>query len=116
MRLCHIDDLPDGHSRGFDPLGRGQDSLLLVRRGGQVHAWLDSCPHHGTPMAWRKDAYLNAAGDRIVCAAHGALFDIETGLCTLGPCLGDRLQALPITVHPSGEVHLADDALQETSP
>ena len=46
-------------------------------------------------MAWRRDAYLNAAGDRIVCAAHGALFEIDSGLCVLGPCLGDRLQALP---------------------
>jgi nitrite reductase/ring-hydroxylating ferredoxin subunit len=29
-------------------------------------------------MAWRTDAYLNAAGNRIVCASHGAEFEIET--------------------------------------
>jgi nitrite reductase/ring-hydroxylating ferredoxin subunit len=46
-------------------------------------------------MAWRRDAYLNAAGDRIVCAAHGALFEIDTGLCVLGPCLGEQLQRIP---------------------
>lgn len=57
-------------------------------------------------MAWRKDAYLNAAGDRIVCAAHGALFEPDTGLCVQGPCLGQRLQALPFVVDALGELVL----------
>ena len=114
MRLCHLDELPDGAARGFDPRASGSDSLFVVRRGRRLDAYVNVCPHEGTPLAWRKHAYLNAAGDHIVCAAHGALFDIDSGLCTLGPCLGEHLQALPITVHPSGEVHLADDTFQET--
>lgn len=93
--LCRLGELPEGGSRGFDPQGRGQASVFVVRHGGAVQVYADSCPHHGTPMAWRRDAYLNAAGDRIVCAAHGALFEIDTGLCVLGPCLGERLTALP---------------------
>lgn len=113
MYLCHLDDLPDGEARGFDPLRRGQDSLLLVRQGGAVHGWVDACPHHGTPMAWRKDAYLNTARDRIVCAAHGAQFEIATGRCVLGPCLGDTLGRVPLTLQDNGEVHLAP---QETTP
>ena len=115
MRLCHISELPDGGARGFDPQRRGQDSLLLVRQGAHVHAWLDACPHHGTPMAWRKDEYLNAARDRIVCAAHGALFEIDTGLCTLGPCLGEHLQAVGIITRADGEIHIATPAALETS-
>ena len=119
MRLCHLHDLPDGGSRGFDPQRCGQDSVLLVRQGTRVHAWADACPHHGTPMAWRKDAYLNTARDRIVCAAHGALFEITTGLCTLGPCLGQHLQAVPIDMQADGAIHLAAAAPaqkhQETS-
>lgn len=114
MHLCHVDELPEGGSRGFDPLGRGQDSLLVVRRGGRLHAYADACPHHGTPMAWRKDAYLDAGGTHIVCAAHGALFEIDTGVCTLGPCLGDRLTPVALTVNDRGEVHLA--LPQETAP
>ena len=118
MRLCHLNDLRDGSACGFDPQQRGQDSLLLVRQGMQVYAWADACPHHGTPMAWRKDAYLNAARDRIVCAAHGALFDITTGLCTLGPCLGQHLQAVPIALHADGDIHIrpaAPQNLKDTS-
>jgi nitrite reductase/ring-hydroxylating ferredoxin subunit len=104
--LCHLSDLPDGSARGFDPFARGRDTVFAVRRGASVRVWADRCPHHGTPMPWRKDAYLNAAGDRIVCAAHGALFDIDSGLCVQGPCLGERLRPVPFTLTEAGELLL----------
>ncbi len=116
MRLCHLSELPDGGARGFDPRATGRDTLFVVRRGRRLDAYVNACPHHGTPMAWRKDAYLNAAGDRIVCSAHGAQFEIDSGLCTLGPCLGDHLTALPLALHDNGDVHLADPTLEETHP
>ncbi len=116
LRLCHRDELVDGQSRGFDPHGEGHDTVLLVRQGARVHAWRDACPHHGTPMAWRKDAYLNAAGDRIVCAAHGAMFEVDSGRCTLGPCLGERLQPVAIATLANGEIHIAAPTTPETTP
>lgn len=109
MHLCQLDELPDGGVRGFDPQCRGQDSLLIVRQGRQLYGYADACPHHGTPMAWRKDAYLNAARDRIVCAAHGAQFEIDTGLCVLGPCLGQALTPRMLHIDPAGQVHLVAD-------
>jgi len=114
MRLCHLDELPESGSRGFDPQRTGQDSILLMRKGGDVYAYVDLCPHLDTPLAWRKDAYLNSAGNRIVCAAHGALFEIETGLCTLGPCLGQSLTPVPLTISQKGEVLLASIQTKET--
>jgi nitrite reductase/ring-hydroxylating ferredoxin subunit len=91
VRLCHAAELAEGSSRGFDPTGTGRDTMFIVRRNG-LHAWRNVCPHWGeTSMAWRKDAFLNADGSSIVCAAHGAQFDIDTGLCTLGPCIGQSL-------------------------
>ena len=114
LRLCHLDELPEGQSRGFDPLARGRDTVFVVRQGRDLHAWLNVCPHQGAPMAWRKDAYLNAARDRIVCAAHGAQFEIDTGRCTLGPCLGQTLTRVPLTLEGDGGIHLADDLLLET--
>jgi nitrite reductase/ring-hydroxylating ferredoxin subunit len=105
--LCRLDELPDRDSRGFDPWREGQDSVLLVRRGERVLGWRDACPHHGgTPMAWRKDAYLNADRTRIVCAAHGAQFDIESGACTLGPCLGQSLQAVRLVVAANRDIYI----------
>lgn len=115
VRLCHLRDLPLNGSRGFDPRGDGQDSVFIVMRDGKPFAYANSCPHHGTPMAWRKDQYLNASGDRIVCAAHGAQFDISTGICTLGPCLGDALTSIEIHVERDGEIHARPHNYKETS-
>ncbi len=77
MKLCHWSDLPDGASRGFDPAGHGQDTVIVVRQGLRLHAYANVCPHDGVPMAWRKDRYLNAAGDRI-------------GVGTVAGAVGDR--------------------------
>lgn len=105
--LCRARDLAEGQSRGFDPWHEGRDTVLLVRHRGRVLGWRDACPHHGgTPMAWRKDAYLNADRSRIVCAAHGAQFDIESGVCTLGPCLGQSLQRVAIAITTEQEIFI----------
>ncbi|HLZ97700.1 MAG TPA: Rieske 2Fe-2S domain-containing protein [Steroidobacteraceae bacterium] len=115
--LCRLDELPDGESRGFDPLHTGRDTVMIVRRGRVLFAYRDACPHHGTtPMAWRKNSYLNAAGTRIVCGAHGAQFDIATGHCTLGPSLGQSLTPVPWVVNDQGDVHLLLDPNQEKFP
>lgn len=103
--LAHIEQLSDPGAMGFDPGGTGQDTLMLVRRGSEVFAYLDACPHFGnTPMAWKKNAYLNGDGSCIVCHAHGAQFDIASGECLRGPCLGQRLTALDAVVARDGRI------------
>jgi nitrite reductase/ring-hydroxylating ferredoxin subunit len=107
IRLAHVDDFADPGARGFDPGADGHDTLFVVRRGGAFRAYRDACPHFGdTPMAWRKDAYLNGDGTRIVCHAHGAQFEIASGECLLGPCLGQRLSPVEIEVTSDGDVML----------
>jgi len=106
MTLGRIDDIPDGGARGFDPGGTGRDTLFVVRRGTALHGWQDRCPHEGaTPLPYRRHAYLNANGTRIVCFAHGAQFDIASGECLIGPCKGDALTKVPLTVTGNGELH-----------
>jgi nitrite reductase/ring-hydroxylating ferredoxin subunit len=108
IRLVNVGDLPDPGARGFDPDRTGRDTFFVVRRGGEVRAYRDACPHFGdTPMAWRKDAYLNGDGSRIVCHAHGAQFDIASGECLLGPCLGQRLVPIAIEVTNDGDIVLS---------
>jgi nitrite reductase/ring-hydroxylating ferredoxin subunit len=106
--LARVDELADPGTRGFDPGGSGRDTLFVVRRGEEIYAYRDACPHFGdTPMAWRKDAYLNGEGTRITCHAHGAQFDIASGECVLGPCLGQRLTSVEIDVTGDGDIVLA---------
>ena len=90
--LCRLDEIVDGSARGFALAGGLRDTMFVVRRGDSVTGWLNACPHvDGAPLAWRKDAYLSADGQAIVCYGHGAVFDMNTGVCTKGPCLGQSL-------------------------
>ena len=105
VRLCHRGELAEGSARGFDPHSQGRDMLFVVRRGG-FHAYRNACPHwEGTSMPWRKDAYLNADASRIVCSAHGAQFDIATGECLQGPCIGRSLTRVDLIETEDGSLH-----------
>lgn len=97
--LCALDDIPDGSSKGVLPNARGRDQVLLIRRGSRVYGYVNNCPHYDrAPLGWKKDEFLNGAKDRIMCAAHGALFRIDNGECVIGPCLGQALTQVPTTV------------------
>ena len=89
-KLCALDDLPDGQSRGLLRDGN-DDQVFAVRRGDDVFVWLNDCPHNHRPLEYRQDRFLSADGQHIVCYAHSAHFDIRTGHCFAGPCEGDRL-------------------------
>lgn len=104
VRLCHIDELVDGYAKGFDPYGTGSDVLFVVRRGASLHAYRNRCPHQRVSMPWKKGAYLNASRTRIVCSAHGAHFDIESGRCVLGAALGQSLTPETLTISSTGDV------------
>ena len=103
--IGRIDDLREGEARAFGPFDGSRVKAFAVRRNGCLYAYWDACPHYGgTPMAWRSNAYLNAAGDRIVCASHGAVFEIETGLCVHGAALGLTLDPAPIATTADGAI------------
>lgn len=114
LELCNFDDLEDGQARGFVVPGLRR-KVVVVRKAGKVFGYLDSCPHYrgGTPMAWRTDAYLDGEGRHIACHAHGALFDIETGACVLGPCLGQSLKHVPLNINSNGGIEATVDAYRE---
>lgn len=107
--LCSLTDIPDGGAIGVLPNARGQDQGLVVRRGSQVFAYVNNCPHYDrAPLGWKKDAFLNQAGDRIMCASHGALFRIEDGVCEIGPCLGQALAPIEVNVNEGQIVQKVD--------
>ena len=106
--LCHRSELADPGSLGFDLEDEGQDQFFVVRVGESIHAWRNSCPHvTGSPMAWRRHAYLDSSRNWIQCHAHGALFDPMTGACVAGPCVGQALVRVDVQVDAEGAVRLA---------
>jgi nitrite reductase/ring-hydroxylating ferredoxin subunit len=57
----------------------------------------------------RPDAFLTPDGSLILCSSHGALFEIATGLCVGGPCLGRSLRRVPVRIE-AGLVMLEEGA------
>ena len=74
------------------------ESLLLFRQGDQVRAWLNVCPHAGRRLDWAPGQFLRSKDGLLVCAAHGASFELVGGQCVAGPCRGDALRAVPVVV------------------
>jgi nitrite reductase/ring-hydroxylating ferredoxin subunit len=114
--LCPQDSIVEGGALGFDPHRKGRDTLLVVRWKGALSAWRNLCPHLDVAMQYRKDRFMSADGQHIVCYAHGALFRPDSGVCVLGPCLGQSLQRQTITVDEQGGVWLCTPSACDLMP
>ena len=108
--LCRLADIEDGQAKGFT-LGSGREAreLFVVREDDQVFGYVNSCPHQGTPLNWQDDRFISDDSGLILCATHGALFEIEDGACVAGPCAGQALEAVPVALDAEGRVVLIGD-------
>ncbi|WP_437510900.1 Rieske 2Fe-2S domain-containing protein [Sorangium sp. So ce1099] len=65
-----------------EPVLRKDDAgrrFACVRRGGEVHALDDRCPHQGYPLSQGA-----LRGGVLTCAWHNWKFDVATGACSFG--------------------------------
>jgi nitrite reductase/ring-hydroxylating ferredoxin subunit len=97
--LCRVEEIADGAARGF-VVGEGaaRRDVVVVKHGGALRAFANSCPHQGTPLETFPDRFLNPDGSLLICSTHGARFRVEDGLCVSGPCLGKHLQAIDLVI------------------
>lgn len=89
--VCELRDIADGEAKGVCKDENGDCTVFIVRQRDHLFAYRNSCPHAHRPMEYRRDKFLSADGSAIMCFAHAARFEIETGLCVAGPCVGERL-------------------------
>jgi nitrite reductase/ring-hydroxylating ferredoxin subunit len=82
------------------------ESLILHRDGTTARAWLNICPHQGRRLDWAPGKFLKSKDGLLVCAVHGASFELQRGECVAGPCRGDCLRAVAVEVR-DGAVVLA---------
>ena len=103
--LCRLDDIPDPSGKEFR-VGR-RERFFVVRRGAEIFAYVNLCPHQGVSLEWKDDTFLTYDKTMILCGTHGALFEIETGICLAGPCLGRGLK--PVAVRLDGDMVVLDE-------
>lgn len=99
ITVCRFDELPDPGCREFR-IGGGDWPFrgFVVRRGERVFAYENVCAHAGHPLNWKPDSFLTEDSRRIVCASHGAIYQIESGECVGGPCVGKKLRQVEVDV------------------
>ena len=97
--LLALNDLPDGGLLEVEAdLDGVAESLILYRDGDDVRAWLNICPHAGRRLDWAPGRFLLSKDGLLVCAAHGASFELREGVCVAGPCRGESLRAVAVSV------------------
>lgn len=74
------------------------ESLILYREGDAVRAWFNVCPHAGRRLDWAPGRFLKSKDGLLVCAAHGASFELTAGQCVAGPCRGEALRPVAVEV------------------
>jgi nitrite reductase/ring-hydroxylating ferredoxin subunit len=93
--LCQIDDLAEMQTIELDI---GDNKLFAIRKDNEVYAYWNNCPHLGIPLNWMPEKFLDLDGSLIQCSSHGALFQIDSGECIAGPCIGDHLKPVEVRV------------------
>ena len=99
VAVGRLDELGDPGCREFS-IGDGDWPCLgvVVRQGDEVFAYQNFCAHVGHQLNWTPDGFFNKDDSAIQCASHGALYEIDTGLCFAGPCRGKSLRVVAVEV------------------
>lgn len=97
--LANLNEIDDPGCKGLSIEHDGAKlDLFVVKKDSQVSVFKNSCPHTQGPLDWSPDQFLDLENQYIMCANHGALFEIDTGLCIYGPCKKQSLTAIPFIV------------------
>ena len=112
ISLINANEIEEGTSKGIE---LNNLYMFAVKKDAEVFLYWNRCPHLGTPLEWEEDKFLDADGALIICSTHGALFEIESGHCLAGPCMGKHLQSMPFELE-NGMVMVEESALQVSTP
>ena len=99
ISLCRTNEINDPGSKGFEIEHNGHTiNLFVVHKDGEFHAFVNSCPHTGVNLDWQEDQFLDMENTFIQCSTHDALFEITSGECIAGPCVGKSLSTIKLNI------------------
>jgi nitrite reductase/ring-hydroxylating ferredoxin subunit len=99
LLLCKTTDIKDPDCKSFEVIiNRKKQSIFVVHKNGDFFAYYNQCPHTGASLEWQENQFLDLDKALIQCATHDALFTIDSGECIAGPCTGDSLQSIALSI------------------
>lgn len=69
---------------------------FVVRQGDKFYAYQNLCRHLPITLDLNDDDFFTHDKKFLQCQMHGAMYEINTGLCIGGPCLGAQLMRLEL--------------------
>ncbi len=96
--LVRVESLPLDGLHEVEAVLDGDAESLIVHRAAdnRVRAWLNVCPHAGRRLDWAPGEFLRSKEGLLVCAVHGASFELAGGECVAGPCRGEHLREVAV--------------------
>jgi nitrite reductase/ring-hydroxylating ferredoxin subunit len=106
IKVGALADIADPGCREFS-VGDGDWPFrgFVVRKGNNVYAYQNYCVHVGHPLNWAPDSFLTKDRSAIICASHGAVYEIDSGLCVAGPCMGKTLRRVAVALR-DGDIYV----------
>ena len=100
IRACALSDLDDA-DQGGKPFGVevGDEPVVLVRQGDEVHALRDECSHATLNLS---EGEVTKKG--IECWLHGSCFDLRTGAPSSLPAT-EPVDVFPVEIR-DGDVYV----------
>jgi len=99
IKVATLDECPPGSLR---PVMVGPDPVVLANVSGTVHALRDRCTHEELPLS---DGEMD--GSDLICAHHGARFDITSGAARGLPAVRP-VKSYPVEIRGDGIYIRAD--------
>lgn len=76
VRVCRVEDVPPGATRGFAVPGVAVP-VLVANVDGHILAASSMCPHEDVSLLGGKRKKL-----QVICPGHGYRFNLRTGACS----------------------------------
>ncbi|WP_373048289.1 Rieske (2Fe-2S) protein [Vulgatibacter sp.] len=79
--------LPEGGAIRFRASSGGAAvDAFVIRFRGALHAYVNRCTHREVELDLGNGSFFHPDGTRLLCRAHGALYEPGTGACAGGMC------------------------------
>jgi nitrite reductase/ring-hydroxylating ferredoxin subunit len=111
--ICRAVEVQEEEVRGFTLARMVEERLepwrlMIARKGGSFYAFENVCPHAGSRLDTVPGEFMDEEGNFIRCGKHGAMFDLDTGKCFIGPCQGEALTPIRLILD-DGDLCILDD-------